>query len=382
MISTDGNSKRQPLYRNIYRHLVEQIHSGSYLPGDRIPSEKELSRQFKVSRITTKHALEILSGEGKIVRVPGKGSFVAEPSRQVELEKGAYKQPANLIGCIMADFDDSFGVRVLQGIERRAGEFDFQVALHLSRDVASEEQAIDSLLRIGTRGIIIMPCHGEHYNSAILKLVLDKFPLVFVDRNLRGLAASSVATDNVAAARLGVNHLIELGHRSICFVSSSPVHTSTIEERLEGFVESHAEHAVGIDQSLRLEVLNKVRPPHHWTIDQVGEDVERVCKHLRAHGEITAVFAAEFAIARIVEIAAAKIGKRVPEDLSIVCFDTPMRYDLEPHFTHLRQQEFEMGAWAAQLAYDHVTGSRKVRKVRLDAELIRGTTTASPPDIS
>lgn len=378
-------NKRQPLYRRLYQHVLAEIDKGRLGPGDRVPSEKELSDKFAVSRITSKKALEMLAAEGKIVRVPGKGSFVPEGGASGGLRGGATVRSRNLMGCVVADFDDSFGTRLLHGIERKISDLGYQLLLHVSNDLrADEERAIGALLSAGIRGIIVMPCHGEHYNPAILKLVLDKFPLVFVDRYLPGLAASSVGTDNLAAAKLGTDHLIDLGHRRIAFVSSPPKNTSTIEERLEGFVRSHVEHGVATAREYRLEVLTKSRHSS-WTMADAAEDVQKVRRYLAARPEVTAVLASEYSIARIVEEAARQMGKRIPEEISLVCFDQPMRYDLVSRLTHLRQREYEIGMKAAQLACDHASGRPEIEKIRVDADLILGSTTAKPrlyPDIS
>src|SRR5574341_1376754 len=68
-----------PLYRQIKDHLDEMILAGGALPGSRLPSEKELQDQLGVSRITVRQAMQQLEAEGKVVRVPGKGTFVLAP---------------------------------------------------------------------------------------------------------------------------------------------------------------------------------------------------------------------------------------------------------------------------------------------------------------
>ena len=371
-------NRRQPLYRKLYNYVLEQIEEGRLGPGDRVPSEKELSGRFKVSRITSKRALEMLASEGTIVRVPGKGSFITESAHGGSAPHTAGAKSGLLMGCVVADVDDAFGTRLLYGIEQQFSELGYHLVLHLSHDqAAAEERAIAGLLEAGIQGLLIMPCHGEHYNPAVLKLVLDRFPLVFIDRYLRGLAASSVGTDNVVAAKRGVDYLIELGHTAITFVSSPPGNTSTIEERLEGFVKSHADHGMVSDQELRLEIL-KGGHPLHWTMADVRAEIDLAAGHLIAHPEITAVFASEYSVAKIVELAAGEIGRRIPEELSLICFDQPMRYDLEPHFTHLRQRELEIGRKASQIAHDLASGSLEFEKIRLDADLMVGRTTAPP----
>lgn len=74
----DKNS-HEPLYRQLAKLLISQIHSGDYKAGNRLPSERELSESYKVSRITARQAIDLLFEDGLIFREQGRGTFVAEP---------------------------------------------------------------------------------------------------------------------------------------------------------------------------------------------------------------------------------------------------------------------------------------------------------------
>jgi GntR family transcriptional regulator len=66
-----------PLYYQVMRSLKEDILSGRFAPEDRLPSEAELMQIFRVSRVVVRQALQILEDRGLIVRVKGRGTFVA-----------------------------------------------------------------------------------------------------------------------------------------------------------------------------------------------------------------------------------------------------------------------------------------------------------------
>src|SRR3954454_18034399 len=68
-----------PLYMQLEQILHERIGSGQWAPGQRIPSENELNRLFGLSRMTVRGVLTKLVGDGLMVRVPGKGTYVATP---------------------------------------------------------------------------------------------------------------------------------------------------------------------------------------------------------------------------------------------------------------------------------------------------------------
>lgn len=74
-----------PLYYRIKQDLLVAIDEGRLQPGDRVPSERELTERYGVSRMTARHALAILEQEGFLRRVQGKGSFVAPPKLEQTL---------------------------------------------------------------------------------------------------------------------------------------------------------------------------------------------------------------------------------------------------------------------------------------------------------
>ncbi len=65
-----------PLYHQIYLILRDQIGGGSYANDDFLPTEHELIRQYGVSRITAKRALDELAADGFAVRMRGRGTRV------------------------------------------------------------------------------------------------------------------------------------------------------------------------------------------------------------------------------------------------------------------------------------------------------------------
>lgn len=69
---------------DIVRQVQANIANGKLAPGDRLPSEKELSEQFGLSRTTVRDALRVLESQGLVtIKVgAGGGTFVASPSEQ------------------------------------------------------------------------------------------------------------------------------------------------------------------------------------------------------------------------------------------------------------------------------------------------------------
>jgi GntR family transcriptional regulator len=74
-----------PLYIQVMDALQDYIEDGTGRPGEQLPGEPELCRQFDVSRTVIRQALRELEYEGLIVRKKGKGTFVAEPKLRENL---------------------------------------------------------------------------------------------------------------------------------------------------------------------------------------------------------------------------------------------------------------------------------------------------------
>jgi len=74
-----------PLYQQLADELLREIESGSLSPGQRLPSEPELSRRHRIGRPTVRQATELLVRRGLIERRRGAGTFVRQEPRRVDL---------------------------------------------------------------------------------------------------------------------------------------------------------------------------------------------------------------------------------------------------------------------------------------------------------
>lgn len=72
-----------PLYFQLAEVLTEIVETGSWPPGARFATEREIEEQFEVSRTVIRPALELLVGDGLIVRNKGAGAFLAPPKCEI-----------------------------------------------------------------------------------------------------------------------------------------------------------------------------------------------------------------------------------------------------------------------------------------------------------
>lgn len=75
-------ARPMPLYERVKSFVVENMASGAWPAGEKLPSEHELAATLNVSRLTVHRALRELAASGALQRLPGVGTFVA-PAKPV-----------------------------------------------------------------------------------------------------------------------------------------------------------------------------------------------------------------------------------------------------------------------------------------------------------
>lgn len=124
--------RRQPLVEEVREGLREQIINGTYVQGDQLPNEQEMSEKFRVSRATIREAYRGLIESGYLVSKQGAGTFVASRPQQHSLDLNiSYTEMIRAAGY-------SPSIVVLNVKIRAAGEVD---AKHLS--ISEEDEVIE-----------------------------------------------------------------------------------------------------------------------------------------------------------------------------------------------------------------------------------------------
>ena len=239
-----------------------------------------------------------------------------------------------------------------------------------------EEEAIDDCLALGVAGMIIFPVYGEYYNERLLRLVLDHFPLVLVDRYLRGIPVCSVTTDNRRAAEELANHLIGLGHHRFAFITPPPAGTSSIEDRILGVIAAIAEHELHFNAEQDIIHAYCTLP---GALTPATQNVERDAESIRAyvldHPEVTAYVACEHPLGVLAQRVLTSLDRCVPRDCAVVCFDAPHSPLDEATITYIEQDEEAMGIEAVAMLMAQIKGHEVPLHVVTRHKLVRGLTT-------
>jgi len=364
-------------YLRIYRDLKKQIVKGQYQNHSQLPTEAELQKVYSVSRITVKKALELLTNDGLIRRFPGRGTFVnMSEDMEISIAESDEKQP--IIGVMIPKIYTSFGNSLLEGVAKEANRRGCCLMTGLYYNSLEEEnQLIDRLISSGCQGIIVVPFHsptGSHYG--IINSAMRDYPLVMADRYLEGIALPYVGSDHESAAVAAMEHLFSLGHKNVGLISSAPT-TTAIIDRERGYMRAFAMVQYQVYPS---NLLSDIRSsmPGLYSPENVQTDVDRMKRYLTENPTVTALMCIDYNIMRICSTAAQELGLRVPEDLSLVCFDTPEDEYIRQKYTHVQQPEQEIGRTAVEMLLERIEGNKDPRRVSLGTRLCIGSSTGKP----
>lgn len=351
------------LYKKILDDLLEGIRLGKYPAGSRLPSEMKLAEQYNVSRITSKKAVEILADRGYVMRKPGKGTFVLQidsmkNSAATDLVSEEQENPyggKSIIGVIMDSFDSSFGLDVVKGLEYECRRRGMLMMLRLTYgSVEVEKEAMQEMREAGVRGLILMCAQGEVYNTDILKLYLEKFPIILIDRGLKGVPIPTVCTDNYTASYELTKVLVEKGHRRIGFISHSYLTTSTISDRFEGFCNALSELDVPMDESLLSLNMDAFLPEDND--NEVDTEVYHVllADYVERHPDVTAYVTVEHRIASLLYRVLKEKG--IDREKTLACFDSDNDMQEMKNLMYVQQDQYRMGVSAMRLMAHKLRG--------------------------
>lgn len=86
------------LYTQLKEHIIHDVESGKYAPGDQLPSQRELVQQFNMSHMTVRRAISELLTEGVIQAIPGKGLYVPEKKHLTETSMVGFTGEMSALG--------------------------------------------------------------------------------------------------------------------------------------------------------------------------------------------------------------------------------------------------------------------------------------------
>ncbi len=293
--------------------------------------------------------------------------------RPSALARSIKRNRTMVIGLIIPKIKNVFYIQIIDAIEKLVQARGY--TLFLGNSDESLDTEIGYLRTFATMRVdgLILASSGRKDLSRI-QSELGSFrslgiPVVLIVRSLVETGLDTIVIDNEGGAYRATSYALEQGHRRIGIISS-PEHTSASRERIEGYLKALEEHHVPYQSSyirtgeispdsgfrITKELLDSARPP-------------------------TALFvASNFPLLGSLK-ALHDSGKRVPEDISLICFDDPEWGPfLNPPLTAVRPRSEDLCEFAVQFLFDRINGTCEGpgRRGMVGAELIIRDSVAPP----
>jgi len=238
-------------------------------------------------------------------------------------------------------FTDPFFPYLLCGITQTCNSQGYHLMLSLFNGPAGPEEMYRRVVGGGhLDGMVVASTRMD--DPLIGRLLDDGVPVVMVGRH-PDERVRYVDVDNVAGARMAVDHLARLGHRRIGTITG-PLNMPGAADRLEGYRKAMEAHRLPMDDGLIVEG------------DFTEESGMAAARRLLSL-PVTAIFAAS----DIMAVGALKVIRetelQVPRDVALVGFDDiPIAAALQPALTTVRQPIEQMGSMAASLLLSLLEG--------------------------
>ncbi|HXT38272.1 MAG TPA: GntR family transcriptional regulator [Chloroflexota bacterium] len=161
MKSTLQKGISAPIYLQLQNLIRGHISDGIWQPGQAIPSEATLVRQFGIARMTVRQALEGLIREGLLIRERGRGTFVARPRAERELTR-------------MHGFSEDMRVRGMVPSARLVSRAVVPAPAGVSTDLRlGKREAVIYLQRLRLADELPMALESSYLNYDLCHAVLD-----------------------------------------------------------------------------------------------------------------------------------------------------------------------------------------------------------------
>jgi len=334
------DNKYLPKYYQLKEYLKEIIRSGGVLPKEKLPSESELVRQFKISRHTVRHAFGDLENEGWIYREQGKGTFCAYRGRQKEKK----------IAVLTTYISNYIFPYIIRGIEETLCELEYSFSIaSTGNDKSKEEECMKRILKQDISGLIVEPTKSARPNinhKYFQELTNRNIPYIFLHATYADLDPAYIIMDDEKGGFIATEYLLKLGHKDIAGIFLSDDMQGV--KRQAGFLAALKEYGIP---------TNAEFIGNYTTEQMFTYPYQFTKKILQKKRKPTAIFCYNDQIAIQVIEAIRKSKLQVPQDISLVGYDNSnLATATEIKLTTVNHPKEEMGQRVASMIVEMIDG--------------------------
>jgi LacI family transcriptional regulator len=323
---------------------------------------EDIARLVGVSRSTVSRVVNGNSNVSPEVRQRVQQAIQISGFHPNAAARSLASQRSRMIGLVVprsvsSFFTDTFFPQLTQGIAYSCNNHDLSLSLFLVGTLEDEEKIFPRISRKGMLdGILIQS--GRSDDILISHLTKSNVPSAIIGRPSVTEGVSYIDVDNIKAALMAVQHLINLGYKRIATITGLKDLTVTTD-RLEGYCKGLVQANIPIDQGLIAEGGFSEASGYSAMKSLLPSKPDAVF----AQSDIMAVGAMR---------AALEAGLSIPDDIAFIGFDdVPLGTLTNIQLTTVRQPIMEFGVKAVELLIDLVEyGCTPARQIILDTQLV------------
>ncbi len=272
----------------------------------------------------------------------------------------------NTVALMVTDVSSPVAGKMACVAEERVYAEHYNLVLYNTHDDLEREQFyIDSVLQRSVDGVMFVSASDE--STALNKLEAAGIPAIVVDRVPHSFQGPAVVLDNQTAGRMGMEHLLGLGHTQVAHIGG-PGEVHIARERLAGACSALS--AAGRGRLV-------VEQADAWHLESGYRATQRL---LNTDTEFTALFCAGDLLAIGAMRALREAGYRIPEDVSLMGIDDiDLAGYLSPPLTTVSQSIARMATLGVELLFDLLSGQEpEARRIVIAPQLIVRESTQPP----
>ncbi|MBA4699599.1 MAG: LacI family DNA-binding transcriptional regulator [Ruminococcus sp.] len=220
--------------------------------------------------------------------------------------KSAYRERTVLL--LIGDMSNQFYIEQVTYLAKSIRNDNYvPMIAYTGGEISEEEEYTEMAISEGYAGIVYLNVRGGEHLAQILNV--SKIPAVFLNRSINYASFDSVCSDNYRGGYMAAKYLIERGHRKIGHLAGNR-YSNTTRERVRGYGDAMKESGLPVsDYSI-----------YYGNLDRESgyKFGETIIKEDRGY---TAIFCGNDLMADGLYRALQDYGVRIPEDISIVCYD-------------------------------------------------------------
>ena len=321
------------------------------------PTMRDIAAAVGTSVMTVSRAL---NGEAGVSRATAERIFAAADElgfRRNDLARSLRRGAGtNTIGLVLEHSTTRFYQRLIAGVEEVTDRQGALVLTASSHSAEREQAALLALSRRRVDGLLIVPAGSDH--AYLRPEHAAGLPLVFVDREPRGISADTVVADNRGGGHAATAHLLAHGHREIAVVGDR-AGIDTVAQRVDGYRAALA--AAGARADPRLVALDCA-------------DSQSAQRAVAALLDRDPAPSALFTLNPVCSIAAVRVlaARGLRDRVAIVGFDDFEAADLvTPAITVIEHDIAALGRSAAELLFARIAGDdTPPRRIELTTALV------------